>query len=84
MPYRNFAHPRGWNRPQVRQFIDKEFRRHPSIAEIIRRDPPFFTSNHGAFFARRSPVQYVNGRNAETRKGRAGTGGMPEGLEKPR
>jgi hypothetical protein len=47
--YRTFVHPRGWNRRQVRQFIDKELRRHPAIAEIIRRDPPFFTSNHAAF-----------------------------------
>ncbi|MDD5476182.1 MAG: radical SAM protein [Syntrophales bacterium] len=50
MLYRNFSHPRGWNRPQVRSFIDREFKRHPEVASIIRRDPPFFSSNHAPFF----------------------------------
>jgi hypothetical protein len=34
----------------IRQFLDKEFRRHPAIAPILRRDPPVFTSNHAPFF----------------------------------
>lgn len=51
MLYRNYVHPRGWNRPKVRQFIDRKFRRHPAVAAIVRRDPPFFTSNHAPFFA---------------------------------
>ena len=40
----------GWNRDAVRLFLDKEFKRHPAIAPILRRDPPIFTSNHAAFF----------------------------------
>jgi hypothetical protein len=48
--YRPFAHPQGWNRGEVRRFLEREFKRHPAIAEILRRDPPFFTSNHAPFF----------------------------------
>jgi radical SAM superfamily enzyme YgiQ (UPF0313 family) len=48
--YRNFSHPAGWQRRDVRQFIDKEFKRHPEVAAIIRRDPPVFTSSHAPFF----------------------------------
>jgi hypothetical protein len=47
--YTGFTHPQGWNRNEVRQFLDKEFRRHPAVAAILRRDPPIFTSNHAAF-----------------------------------
>lgn len=48
--YTGFDHPKGWNRPLIRQFLDKEFKRHPAIASILRRDPPVFTSNHAPFF----------------------------------
>jgi hypothetical protein len=48
--YVDFEHPKGWNRKSVRQFLDKEFGRHPAIAPILRRDPPVFTSNHAPFF----------------------------------
>ena len=48
--YREFVHPRGWDRSVVRQFLDKKFKRHPAVAAILRRDPPFFTSNHAPFF----------------------------------
>jgi Radical SAM superfamily len=48
--YSTFIHPRGWNRDTVRSFLDKEFRKHPAIAPILRRDPPLFTSNHASFF----------------------------------
>jgi radical SAM superfamily enzyme YgiQ (UPF0313 family) len=44
--YTGFQHPQGWGRKQVRSFINNEFKRHPAVAEILRRDPPFFTSNH--------------------------------------
>ncbi|MDI6762509.1 MAG: radical SAM protein [Thermodesulfobacteriota bacterium] len=50
--YASFDHPKGWNRRQIRQFLDKEFKRHPVIASIVRRDPPVFTSNHAPFFVR--------------------------------
>lgn len=48
--YASFDHPKGWSRHLVRQFLDKEFKRHPVIASILRRDPPVFTSNHAPFF----------------------------------
>lgn len=48
--YTSFTHPNGWSRLLIRQFLDKEFKRHPAIASIVRRDPPVFTSNHAPFF----------------------------------
>lgn len=48
--YTDFSHPRGWSRSRVRQFLQKEFRRHPAVAALIVKDPPFFTSNHAPFF----------------------------------
>ena len=62
--YRDFSHPRGWNRQQVRAFLDREFRRHPAVAPILRRDPPVFTSNHAPFFTKDfpSPPYQVRGR----------------------
>jgi radical SAM superfamily enzyme YgiQ (UPF0313 family) len=48
--YTSFNHPKGWNRQLIRQFLDKEFKRHPAIASILRRDLPVFTSNHAPFF----------------------------------
>jgi radical SAM superfamily enzyme YgiQ (UPF0313 family) len=47
--YRPFVHPQGWNRREVRRFLDGEFKRNSAVAEILRRDPPFFTSNHAPF-----------------------------------
>lgn len=48
--YTGFRHPRGWDRKLVRQFLAGEFKREPSVAAILRKDPPLFTSNHAAFF----------------------------------
>ena len=48
--YGDFAHPGGWDRSSVRRFVEKQFKKHPAIQPIIRRDPPVFTSNHAAFF----------------------------------
>jgi hypothetical protein len=48
--YRPFVHPQGWNRGEVRRFLEKEFKKEPGIAAILRRTPPFFTSNHAPFF----------------------------------
>jgi len=45
----DFRHPQGWDRRQVRLFLDGEFKRHPAVAAIIRNDPPQFTSNHAPF-----------------------------------
>ena len=50
--YTGFKHPEGWDRKQVRQFLDTEFKRHPAIAAILKNDPPIFTSNHAAFFVK--------------------------------
>jgi len=61
--YTGFAHPKGWDRYAVRQFLDKEFKRHPAVAAILFRDPPVFTSNHAAFFGLRK------GRAGERSKG---------------
>jgi len=48
--YKDFLHPRGWHRSAVRHFLDRKFKRHPAVGAILRRDPPFFTSNHAPFF----------------------------------
>ena len=53
--YTDFVHPAGWSRALVRSFLDKEFKRHPAVASILRRDPPLFTSNHAPFFVRGFP-----------------------------
>lgn len=48
--YTDFVHPMGWDRKKVRHFLDRVFTRHPAIREIVKRQPPCFTSNHAAFF----------------------------------
>lgn len=47
--YLSFKHPLGWDRKKVRYFLERRFKKHPAIAPILRRDPPFFTSNHAMF-----------------------------------
>ncbi len=64
--YRRFVHPRGWNRSNVRGFLDSEVRPHPLLKPILQRDPPFFTSNHAPFIAmshlrRPSPQPFSKG-----------------------
>ena len=49
--YTDFRHPGGWDRKQVRRFLESEFKRHPAIAAIVRNDPPHFSSNHAAFLS---------------------------------
>ena len=48
--YTDFIHPEGWNRQRVRQFLEKEFKKHPAIQSILRKHPPIFTSNHAPLF----------------------------------
>jgi hypothetical protein len=48
--YTAFRHPQGWDRRKVRQFLSREFMRHPAVAPILRRTPPVFTSSHAPFF----------------------------------
>lgn len=43
--YTDFLHPLGWDRTRIRRFLDTDFRRTPELGSILRRDPPFFTSN---------------------------------------
>ncbi len=50
--YTSFKHPHGWDRKAVRRFLDGEFKRHPAVSAILKNDPPIFTSNHAAFFAK--------------------------------
>jgi radical SAM superfamily enzyme YgiQ (UPF0313 family) len=48
--YKEFKHPLGWDRSNIRHFLEREFKKHPEISDIINRDPPVFNSNHAAFF----------------------------------
>ncbi len=48
--YTDYRHSKGWTRKLVKKFLDGTFKRHPAIAPIIRREPPFFTSNHAPLF----------------------------------
>jgi hypothetical protein len=48
--YREFVHPEGWHRDAVRRFLSKEFKKPAPIRAILNNDPPYFTSNHAAFF----------------------------------
>jgi hypothetical protein len=47
--YADFDHPAGWGRREVRAFLAREFRRHPAVSPIVRRQPLHFTSNHAPF-----------------------------------
>jgi hypothetical protein len=49
--YAAFEHPHGWGRAEVREFLDRRFRRHPALAPIAARTPSVFTSNHAPFLA---------------------------------
>lgn len=48
--YTGFRHPSNWHRGKVRRFLRQQFTNSPEIAEILRRNPPQFSSNHAAFF----------------------------------
>ena len=48
--YTDFSHPHGWNRREVRDFLENEFKRNSAVASILKKDPPIFTSNHAPFF----------------------------------
>jgi len=48
--YRDFHHPRGWDRQKIRRFLDSELKRDPVIHRILQNDPLLFTSNHAPFF----------------------------------
>ena len=48
--YKDFDHPLGWQRAAVRKFLEKTFKKHSAVVEILKRTPEFFTSNHAPFF----------------------------------
>jgi radical SAM superfamily enzyme YgiQ (UPF0313 family) len=48
--YREFVHPKSWNRDRVKRFLAKEFKKQAAIRSILNNTPPFFTSNHAPFF----------------------------------
>ncbi len=48
--YKSFRHPAGWQRQNVRIFLEKTFKKHPAITPIVKRTPEYFTSNHAPFF----------------------------------
>ena len=48
--YLNFKHSSGWDRRQVKQFLDKIFKKKMSQGSGIRKNPAFFSSNHAMFF----------------------------------
>jgi hypothetical protein len=48
--YREFRHPKGWDRPAVREFLSRDFSSVPEIRSLERRTPPVFTSSHAPFF----------------------------------
>jgi hypothetical protein len=48
--YREFEHPRGWNRSEVRRFLKEDFESSNAIRSILSRSPPIFTSSHAPFF----------------------------------
>ena len=50
--YTDFRHPKGWHRKEVRLFLENEFKKEKAVSEILRNDPPLFTSNHASFFVR--------------------------------
>lgn len=48
--YTDFIHPDGWNRKEVRIFIENEFKKEKAVSQILKNDPPLFTSSHAPFF----------------------------------
>jgi radical SAM superfamily enzyme YgiQ (UPF0313 family) len=48
--YLNFTHPLGWDRKQVKQFIQKIFKKQVGAGSGVRKNPAFFSSNHAVFF----------------------------------
>ena len=48
--YKSFRHPAGWQRRNIRMFLEKTLKKHQAIAPVVSRTPEFFTSNHAPFF----------------------------------
>ncbi len=47
--YRDFRHPAGWDRLEVRRFLARELSSRRPLRDIVNRTPPQFSSNHAPF-----------------------------------
>jgi Fe-S oxidoreductase len=54
--YRRFAHPSGWGRARVRDFVAREVEGLTEIRDIVKRTPPVFSSSHAPFFLKHWPL----------------------------
>ncbi|HEY5996933.1 MAG TPA: radical SAM protein [Candidatus Deferrimicrobiaceae bacterium] len=50
--YRTFEPATGWGRDAARRFLQRRLLGSPAIRGIVRRTPPYFTSNHAFLFRR--------------------------------
>jgi len=48
--YLNFVHPTGWERRNVKNFLNKVFKKQLAIGSEFRKNPAFFSSNHAMLF----------------------------------
>ena len=48
--YTGFSHPKGWDRPKVRRFLEMEFKRQPAVAQNSGERAAFFYIQSCAFF----------------------------------
>jgi radical SAM superfamily enzyme YgiQ (UPF0313 family) len=58
--YLNFKHPSGWDRKEVKLFLDKKFKKQVLQGSGIRKNPAFFSSNHAVFFNNRHIAKMDN------------------------
>ena len=54
--YRTFKPATGWDRDAARRFLRRRLLGSPAIRGIVRRTPPYFTSNHAFLFRTRAPA----------------------------
>jgi hypothetical protein len=48
--YHEFESATGWDRAAARKFLNQRLLGSPVIREIVKRNPPLFSSNHAVFF----------------------------------
>jgi len=48
--YHEFQSATGWNRASARRFLNQRLLGSPAIKEIVKRNPPLFSSSHAVFF----------------------------------
>ena len=49
--YHEFQSATGWDRAAARKFLNQRLLSSPVIREMVKRNPPLFSSNHAFFFA---------------------------------